>query len=169
MKRLIFSLLFLHLCTSQIFGQHSIRYSFTDTSNNGYQFTYKRNFLSESVFEEVGLFNLDSCKKYTFKKLNDRWYLKLKNKWYPFFDGSNKIATSFKNGEYTFSIDWEKTNIVDSNNNQVYKLRFKPVGFSISGNPVYYFTYTDGVIGIDGHETFMLRTDKQILHKDKAP
>ncbi len=34
-----------------------------------------------SVFEEVGLFNLDSCKKYTFKKLNDRWYLKFENKW----------------------------------------------------------------------------------------
>lgn len=166
MKHLVF-LLFNLLTISNLSAQETTLYTFVDKESlnaktSGVSFKYTRQKVSDSIYKEKGLFTQDSTDIRVFKKSKGKLYVKMGVSWMLFFDGSNKIKTVWKQDKYSYSIKWEKTLIRDGDC-LVYKLRLKPTGFSSSSNPIYFFTYNDGIVAIDGDESFLVRTDKQIL------
>lgn len=146
-------------------GQVNTVYTFVDQQSNNsitsdVVFKYTRERLSDSIYMERGLFTQDSTDVKIFKKSNRKWHVKLGKQWMLFFDGSNNVKTIWKSDKYSYSINWQKTSLKDGDC-KIYKLRLIPKGFSSSSNPTYFFTYSEGIIAIDGDEAFLVRTDKQ--------
>jgi hypothetical protein len=164
MKHLIF-LIFNLVTILNLSGQENTVYTFVDKESlnahtSGVSFKYTRQKVSDSIYKEKGLFTQDSADIRVFKKSKGKLYVKIGKNWMPFFDGSNKIRTVWKQDKYSYNVKWEKTSIKDGDCS-IYKLRFIPNGFSSSSNPSYFFSYNDGVVAIDGDEAFLVRTDKQ--------
>jgi hypothetical protein len=142
-------------------GQETTYYNFVNTMQEGaLNFKYKRECVGDSIYKEAGLFSRDTTKVYTFKKTQGVWKIKINNRWMPFFDGCTQVKTQIVVNGYVYKIQWQKTAFMD-NDLLIYKLKLVPVGFSVSGNPTYFFTYKDGIIAIDGHDAFLVRSDKK--------
>jgi hypothetical protein len=69
-----------------------------------------------------------------------------------------------------YSLKWKKSSLYDTVfNARVYKLELLPLGFSISGTTRYFFSPNFGIVGIDGHDNFLMREDKRYLFKENYP
>lgn len=132
-----------------------------------YQFEYTRIYNKDGSFREKGLFATDTTNKYNttdvFKVKNGCWYIKIKTKWEIFFNGGKAVSTIVRINDHNFRLIWKKTTFFD-NDKIIYRLELKPVGVSISGLGIYYFTPKDGFVAIDGHDYFTVRVDKRYLN-----
>lgn len=164
--RNIMMLFYSFTCFQIVHAQKVTYYNFVDyqsrgaTKKGGFNFTYRRESQGDSLYKEAGLFSRDSTKVYTFKKKDGIWQIKTSRGWMPFFDRHSQFKTKIVVEDYPYKIRWRKTNFTDDDLS-IYKLTLVPDGFSVSGIPSFYFTYKDGIIAIDGHETLLIRSDKK--------
>lgn len=137
------------------------------TSSGSFQFEYTRIYNKDNSFREKGLFTNDTSNRNRttdlFKIENGCWYIKNKAKWDIFFNGGKVVGTTVRINGYNFRLVWKKTTFLD-NDKIIYRLELKPLGVSISGLGIYYFTTNEGVVAIDGHDYFSIRADKRYLN-----
>jgi hypothetical protein len=161
---------YLLLCQSNIKKFYFVEYSIkkgTQSSIESYQFEYTRIYNKDSSFREKGLFTNDTLNKHAttdqFKIKNGCWYVKNKGKWKIFFNYGKSVATTIRINNYAFRVLWKKTAFLDDGK-VIYRLELKPLGVSITGLGIYYFTPNEGVIAIDGHDYFTVRADKRYIN-----
>lgn len=164
-KIVIISLLFVNLVC---FSQEVSKIKFTSDikpGNGKHTITYEYNriFIQKNIFKEKGLFSRDTISNNTtelFKIEKDKWYFKRGKKWITFFDSSKNIQSTILINGRSYLLKWKKLN---KPNEDIYKLKLHPVGFSISHIPSYLFTPNEGIVAICGDNVFFVREDKEYL------
>lgn len=138
-----------------------------DTSSGLYlhsefEFTYRRVFLPDSSFKEVGLFTREKDKRDAshFKIKGDRWYIKNKNKWELFYALGKQVTPNVQIAGRWYSFEATKAIEIKGNSCIIYKAKLKK---GQSGGEMYYcFTPRKGVIMLKSDDVELIREDMLI-------
>ncbi len=162
-------LLFLFLHHYIVVAQKTIHYQFvvkekifTDSTNLFYagaesEFSSKRTYYSDNVFEEDGLFG--SNEKSVYKIQNENWHVKSPDNWKLFLSPKKYAPTKIFLGGMPYKLSFVKKDTVENLECYVFQLYPVEKSVTIGEHPYYWFNFEKGFIKLATSTTYLFRKD----------
>lgn len=127
--------------------------------NSEFEYKYKRVFLSDSSFKEVGLFTGDDRKQTAchFKIKDGSWYIKSKNKWELFYSLNKQVSPSVQIAGRLHNLKYIRTEDINGHSCVIYKSEL--VNGQSGGEIYYWFNPQKGIVMLKADDVVLIRED----------
>lgn len=132
-----------------------------------FEFNYKRIYIADSTFNEVGLFTGTEQDRTLFKIKNRKWYVKYKKKWMLLYSPTKTKANILPKiiiGGKVFDLVNVGMNKIDNIECVIYKRVLAERNVNVSGDTNYWFNPQLGIIKIETSEVNLIREDIKTGH-----
>lgn len=133
-----------------------IKYEFLSTYDNEF---FTKKIINDSVYVEKDIFRrLSTNIKFVKDFKTHTIYVVDRSGKSVFFDGKSKdILLNYRNEQVC--LKWEKSLLRTKEDYIIFKMFFEFVNVFITNQPIYYFTFENGVIAIEGSDFTLKRSD----------